>query len=207
MFEYILREIFLSVIAFLAGAGVSAGVFAFVLVIGVVPRILRCSRIENIILIENVMICGVVAGNISSVLDTAYNLGFANMPKVPVSNICGNIIIAIYGLCVGIFVGCIAVALAEILHTFPIIYKRMKLRAGLGIIVISMAIGKALGALYYFLTGFVALLLVVDWLENSRMVATDCTVVCILWKLNLVALHGECIKCKQISCKQLSNTD
>ena len=142
MFEYILREIFLSVIAFLAGAGVSAGVFAFVLVIGVVPRILRCSRIENIILIENVMICGVVAGNISSVLDTAYNLGFANMPKVPVSNICGNIIIAI--------------ALAEILHTFPIIYKRMKLRAGLGIIVISMAIGKALGALYYFLTGFVA---------------------------------------------------
>ena len=40
MFEYILREIFLSVIAFLAGAGVSAGVFAFVLVIGVVPRIL-----------------------------------------------------------------------------------------------------------------------------------------------------------------------
>ena len=38
MFEYILREIFLSVIAFLAGAGVSAGVFAFVLVIGVVPR-------------------------------------------------------------------------------------------------------------------------------------------------------------------------
>ena len=149
MFEYILREIFLSVIAFLAGAGVSAGVFAFVLVIGVVPRILRCS-------IENVMICGVVAGNISSVLDTAYNLGFANMPKVPVSNICGNIIIAIFGLCVGIFVGCIAVALAEILHTFPIIYKRMKLRAGLGIIVISMAIGKALGALYYFLTGFVA---------------------------------------------------
>ena len=145
MFEYILREIILSVIAFLAGAGVSAGVFAFVLVIGVVPRILRCSRIENIILIENVMICGVVAGNISSVLDTAYNLGFANMPKVPVSNICGNI-----------FVGCIAVALAEILHTFPIIYKRMKLRAGLGIIVISMAIGKAMGALYYFLTGFVA---------------------------------------------------
>ena len=61
MFEYILREIILSVIAFLAGAGVSAGVFAFVLVIGVVPRILRCSRIENIILIENVMICGVVA--------------------------------------------------------------------------------------------------------------------------------------------------
>lgn len=89
-------------------------------------------------------------------LDTAYNLGFADVSEKLVTIICGNIIIAIYGLSVGIFVGCIAVALAEILHTFPIIYKRMKLRAGLGIIVISMAIGKALGALYYFLTGFVA---------------------------------------------------
>lgn len=47
MFEYILREIFLSVIAFLAGAGVSAGVFAFVLVIGVVPRILRCRNLQS----------------------------------------------------------------------------------------------------------------------------------------------------------------
>ena len=98
MFEYILREIILSVIAFLAGAGVSAGVFAFVLVIGVVPRILRCSRIENIILIENVMICGVVAGNISSVLDTAYNLGFANMQHLWEYNYC-NIWIVCRNIC------------------------------------------------------------------------------------------------------------
>lgn len=134
----------MSVIALLAGAGVSAGVFAFVLVIGIVPRILEYSRIENIILVENVMICGVVAGNISSVA--------AGQLVLPA----GEIIIALYGLCVGIFVGCIAVALAEILHTFPIIFKRMKLRAGLGIIVISMALGKLAGALYYFITGYIS---------------------------------------------------
>lgn len=134
----------MSVIALLAGAGVSAGVFAFVLVIGIVPRILEYSRIENIILVENVMICGVVAGNISSVA--------AGQLVLPA----GEIIIALYGLCVGIFVGCIAVALAEILHTFPIIFKRMKLRAGLGIIVISMALGKLTGALYYFITGYIS---------------------------------------------------
>ncbi len=134
----------MSVIALLAGAGVSAGVFAFVLVIGIVPRILEYSRRENIILVENVMICGVVAGNISSVA--------AGQLVLPA----GEIIIAVYGLCVGIFVGCIAVALAEILHTFPIIFKRMKLRAGLGIIVISMALGKLAGALYYFITGYIS---------------------------------------------------
>ena len=136
------REIFMSVIALLAGAGVSAGVFAFVLVIGIVPRILEYSRIENIILVENVMICGVVVGNISSVAAGQFALP------------AGEIIIAVYGLCVGTFVGCIAVALAEILHTFPIIFKRMKLRAGLGIIIIFMALGKTAGALYYFFTGY-----------------------------------------------------
>ncbi|WP_455720391.1 stage V sporulation protein AB [Agathobacter sp.] len=136
------REIFMAIIALLAGAGVSAGVFAFVLVIGIVPRILEYSKMENIILVENVMICGVIAGNISSVAS-----GKMSLPA-------GTIIIAVYGLCVGIFVGCIAVALAEILHTFPIIFKRMKLRAGLGIIVVSMALGKLAGALYYFITGY-----------------------------------------------------
>lgn len=138
------REIFMAIIALLAGAGVSAGVFAFVLVIGIVPRILEYSKMENIILVENVMICGVIVGNISSVAS-----GQMSIPA-------GEIIIAVYGLCVGIFVGCIAVALAEILHTFPIIFKRMKLRAGLCIIVISMALGKLAGALYYFITGYMA---------------------------------------------------
>lgn len=136
------REILMALTALLAGAGVSAGVFAFVLVIGIIPRILEYSRTDNIILVENVMICGVIAGNISSVAS-----GSIALPA-------GQLIIALYGLCVGIFVGCIAVALAEILHTFPVIFKRMKLRAGLGIIIIFMAIGKAAGALFYFLTGY-----------------------------------------------------
>ena len=138
------REIFMSVIALLAGAGVSAGVFAFVLVIGIVPRILEYSRLKNIILVENVMICGCIAGNISSVAAGSFHIP------------AGEIVIAVYGLSVGIFVGCIAVALAEILHTFPIIFKRMKLRAGLGIIIIAMALGKVAGAFYYFLSGYVA---------------------------------------------------
>ena len=93
MFEYILREIILSVIAFLAGAGVSAGVFAFVLVIGVVPRILRCSRIENIILIENVMICAVVAVFDIKFVSTQQSMNTTNvrtygdgfLPSIPIT--------------------------------------------------------------------------------------------------------------------------
>lgn len=139
-----ISNVVMSIAALLAGAGVSAGVFAFVLVIGVVPRVLAFSKIKNIIMAENIMICGVIAGNVSSVIEL----------NISTSKYVAELIICIYGLCVGIFVGCIAVALAEILHTFPILYKRMKLRAGLGIIVVCMAIGKTVGSLYYFLFGY-----------------------------------------------------
>ena len=52
----LIKQIFAAVLAFLAGAGVSAGTFAFILVIGVVPRILQRCKVNNIILIENIII-------------------------------------------------------------------------------------------------------------------------------------------------------
>ena len=55
-----------AVVAFLAGVGVSAGTFAFILVIGVVPRIMGRMEIKDVVLIENVIVLGVMLGNISS---------------------------------------------------------------------------------------------------------------------------------------------
>ena len=55
----------------------------------------------------------------------------------------------------GIFVGCIAVALAEILDTFPIFFRRLHLKDDVGTVMLFvMAIGKMLGSLFYFLTGY-----------------------------------------------------
>ena len=50
----------------------------------------------------------------------------------------------------GIFVGCIAVALAEILNTFPIIFRRFQIKEGLSWIMLFMAFGKCAGAFWYF---------------------------------------------------------
>ena len=138
-------KIIISACALLAGCGVSAGVFAFVLVIGVIPRIIRLCKLKSIILVENVMICGVIWGNLSSIMSGSFEMGFTV-----------KWLIAVYGVCVGIFVGSIAVALAEILHTFPILFKRMNLRAGLSLMVIAMALGKMAGCLYYFFYNFQA---------------------------------------------------
>jgi stage V sporulation protein AB len=51
-------------------------------------------------------------------------------------------------------VGCIAVALAEILNTFPILFRRMSIKRGLSFMMLAMALGKMAGSLYYFLCGY-----------------------------------------------------
>ena len=138
-----------AVVAFLAGVGVSAGTFAFILVIGVVPRIMGRMEIKDVVLIENVIVLGVVLGNISSTFEViVYNSNFQYM------DVLGHAVMILYGISTGVFVGCISVALAEILHTFPILFRRFNLNKGLKLVIFSMAIGKVLGCIYYFLLGY-----------------------------------------------------
>ena len=138
-----------AVVAFLAGVGVSAGTFAFILVIGVVPRIMGRMEIKDVILIENVIVFGVVLGNISSTFEViVYNSNFQYM------DVLGHAVMILYGISTGVFVGCISVALAEILHTFPILFRRFNLNKGLKLVIFSMAIGKVVGCIYYFLLGY-----------------------------------------------------
>ena len=66
----------------------------------------------------------------------------------------GHLIVVVYGVCTGMFVGCMSVALAEILHTFPIIFRRTKLKIGLSAVIYAMAAGKLLGSLFYFVMGY-----------------------------------------------------
>ncbi|MGN1318179.1 MAG: stage V sporulation protein AB, partial [Lachnospirales bacterium] len=65
------------------------------------------------------------------------------------------IIVIIYSLCIGIFFGCLAVSLAEVLNVIPILSRRINVQKGIKYFILSLALGKALGsALYYFLPGF-----------------------------------------------------
>ena len=131
--------------SFLAGSAVSAGTFAFIIVIGIMPRILRRSKMTDVLLLENVIIAGVIAGNLLSLWDKK----LFTFPYLV-----GHLIVVVYGVCTGMFVGCMSVALAEILHTFPIIFRRTKLKIGLSAVVYAMAAGKLLGSLFYFVMGY-----------------------------------------------------
>ncbi len=137
----LINHIFLGFLGIAFGFAVSAGTFAFMIVIGVVPRLVgKCNRAAETMRFEHAIMLGGILGNIASVfLDLRFPLG--------------PLFLCAYGLSAGIFVGCMAVALAEILNTFPIMFRRMRLKEGLKWVMFTMALGKTCGSLYYFLTG------------------------------------------------------
>lgn len=134
-----IKHMFLALLGMMSGFAVSAGTFAFLIVIGVIPRMIgKCNRAAESMCFENAIILGGILGNIISV--------FLKI-KIPF----GALFLCAYGLSAGIFVGCIAVALAEILNTFPIMFRRMNQKEGLQWVMGMMAFGKICGSLYYFL--------------------------------------------------------
>lgn len=133
------EHIFLTFMGLCAGFAAAAGTFAFIIVIGVVPRIIgKSNTAKNLLQYENAIIAGGIAGCILSV--------FTQM-RLPI----GRIFLYIFGFCSGIYVGSLSVALAEILNTFPICFRRLRLKKGMYWVLFSMALGKVCGSLYYFL--------------------------------------------------------
>ena len=133
-----IRHLFLGFIGLAAGGAVAAGTFAFIIVIGVVPRMIaKCNLAKHTVLFENMIVFGGIVGNLISV--------FTGLP-LPL----GRGLLMLFGLSAGIFVGCIAVALAEILNTFPILFRRFRIKEGLPWIMLFMALGKSVGSMYYF---------------------------------------------------------
>lgn len=59
---------------------------------------------------------------------------------------------AVFGLFAGMFIGCLALAIAEMLDSIPIFARRISFRHGLGWAILGMAAGKICGSLFYFAT-------------------------------------------------------
>lgn len=159
-----LKSVLLVFLGFMSGTAVSAGTFAFLLVIGVVPRMLRTTNLmDKIITVETVITLGTICGCIMSLWDRdsyipgvtgKFSLGAGMEMLLSWLEGAGHFLLGVYGISAGIFVGCIAVALAEILDTFPIMFRRFKLTKGLEWLMFAMAFGKLCGSLFSFLGGY-----------------------------------------------------
>ena len=85
-----LNHILLGFLGIAFGGAVAAGTFAFVIVIGVVPRMIgKCNRAANTLCFEQAIILGGILGNIVSV--------FLQM-HIPLGQVSGHIFLGLYGL-------------------------------------------------------------------------------------------------------------
>jgi len=131
----LIRYCLLAIIGFAGGLVVAAGVFAFITLLGVLNRLAsKTNTAKHILLYENMVILGGILGN----------TWFIYQWDIPF----GIIGLILFGLFSGIFVGCQAMALAEVLDVIPIFAKRIKIKYGMPYIVASIAIGKAVGAFF-----------------------------------------------------------
>lgn len=138
----VIKYVFLILLGLGAGVVISGAVFAFIAIIGVVPRLAVKTKTERYIKLYEEAI---IAGGIFGVFTIMYDY------YIPI----GVVPVIILGTCIGIFYGCLAVSLAEVLNVIPILSRRTRLYKGLKYFIIALALGKAAGSmLYYFVDGF-----------------------------------------------------
>ncbi len=137
----LLRRIFLAVFGFSAGMITAGGVFTVLLAVGLIPRFAgRTHTGRKVMLYETMVILGTAVGDIVSVFEPQMHWGMA----------AGQVLLVLYGGFAGIFVGCLAMAIAEMLDSIPIFARRIGFRHGLGVAVLAMALGRMAGSLLYF---------------------------------------------------------
>jgi stage V sporulation protein AB len=136
-------QIVLAIIGLSAGTLVSGGLFGFIVSLGVVSDFAdRTHTADKIILYENAIILGGILGNILYIY------------QIPIAFPGSVVFTGVFGLLAGIFTGCWAMALAEILNVFPIFVRRSKLVKAIPYLIFGIALGKGVGSIIYFFNGW-----------------------------------------------------
>lgn len=137
----LVKQIIMALIGLSAGAIVAGGLFGFIVSLGVVSDFAdRTGTANRIGLYEDAVALGGILGNLVLLYEA---------PLTIISPLLG-----VFGILSGIFAGCWALALAEVLNVFPIFLRRINLTKGIGFIILGIAIGKVVGALVYFFFGW-----------------------------------------------------
>ena len=124
-------------VGFSAGFLVAGGVVALMVGLGIITRFIGISHTaDRIRLYEYAIWLGAVAGTVL----TVFHLQAA----------VGSWILLFGGMFMGVFVGGWIMALAEIVHVFPVYCRRLGIKKGTGAIVFALAVGKTLGSLFHF---------------------------------------------------------
>lgn len=131
------RQILLAVIGLSSGMLVASGLFSFITGLGVISDFAdRTHTGEHVLLYEDAVTLGGILGNVF----------FIFQRHIPGA----GWILPVFGLLAGIFTGCWAMALAEMLDVFPIFIRRTKLLRCIPWVILGTAIGKGVGSMIFF---------------------------------------------------------
>ena len=132
-----IQNLILAVIGLSAGIIVAGGLFSFIIGLGVISDFAdRTHTGEHVLLYEDSVALGGILGNLVWI----YNISIPG----------GEFAAMFFGLFSGIFVGCWAMALAEMLDIFPVFVRRFKVVKYVSYMILGVAIGKGIGALLFF---------------------------------------------------------
>ncbi len=135
------NNLLLIVIGIGSGMAIAAGVFALITKVGVIPQIADVTHTAAYVTTyEMAILAGALFGNYVTIFSISLSLP--------------TWVMGIFGIFSGIFVGCLATALAESLNVTAIFTRRLRLHTGIAWIVLSMALGKIFGSLIYFFRGY-----------------------------------------------------
>ena len=126
------------ILGFGSGLLIAGAVYAFLTIVGVVPRLAQKTRTTGQIkAYETSLVLGGIFGTLTGIFQIFVPIGNVGTVAVSFAN--------------GVFFGCLAMSLAEVLNVIPIFARRVRLQRGLFFLVLAIAVGKLVGSLMYFL--------------------------------------------------------
>lgn len=132
-----IRYVLLVVVGIGGGAVTAAGYFAVLASVGVITRFADYTNTANRIRLYEILLClGGITGNILLIFKPDIRLW--------------GMLTIVFGILIGIFIGCFLLSLAEAVKGLPIFLRKGKIQKGISLIIISFAIGKTIGSLFYF---------------------------------------------------------
>ena len=148
------QQVVLGVLGLGAGLSVAGGVFTVFTAVGLVPRFAEhTDSADHIIAYENMIIWGCFLGNIFSLaIENLLGAGWL-LPILGIPVFWQKSLLVIIGLFVGIYVGTLAVSIAELLDAIPIMTHRINAKQGISFLVTGLALGKLVGSLFYYMQG------------------------------------------------------
>lgn len=154
----LLKQIFMGICGLSFGFLASAGVFTVLVSVGLIPRFAGKMHVaKKIFVLEEAVVFGTLTGGFFSLFSDWGCIGKLVLDRQlfgvhtdDIWKVVGNIFLIIFGIFAGMFVGCLALAIAEMLNSIPIFARRISFRHGLGVAIAAAACGKLIGSLIYF---------------------------------------------------------